>query len=217
MLSMEAVLVCAMTDLPTTERLWEERQTEELIKTHGVFLGAYDRFERLFNEPTGLTKAHYDFQLSKLPNFLRSVEASRPAKNQGPGIGHWYPGVTLMVGEQINPRAAVSLYWPFVAAGGSSLWLAERLEEAKTNERDFYWINASEPDGGATDAAFVRKLMPQRIVALGAKANLWCKRNKLNCVELQHPQYWKRFRDGDAYPLIDALHQPQRNLFSDDV
>lgn len=216
--SMQAVLICAQTDLDVSLRLWQERQEGERFKSPILIEAFHALFTDLFAVGQGtvpsLPKVHYDFQRTNLEHLRQELARARPVENLGPGIGNFAYGTTLMVGEQVNQTIALDPRWPFVAATGSSLWLAERLEEAKVSERQLYWVNAI-TDGIETDPAFLTYLKPSRIIALGTTASVWCDKHKLQHVGLRHPQFWKRFRGKDPYPLLEALAQPQVDLFKE--
>lgn len=133
--------------------------------------------------------------------------------NHGPGAGAFRPGhVTLLVGDKPNlPRTGQHLFYrvPFLSmhGGGCSRWLADQLEEAWVPESSLYWINASDGAGIGTEHAFIEKLQPRKVIALGAEAAKWCVEARLQgrYDQVPHPQYWKRFGKGEHYPLLDFL------------
>lgn len=124
--------------------------------------------------------------------------------NKGPGIGNWRPGeVVLIIGDR--PTEANKSQKPFIHPKGCAPWLAEQLELAHIPEEKLYWINAYSVDGEEADPSFIDKLNPKHIIALGKNASTWCNKNKINHSAIPHPQYWKRFRRNEEYPLLSIL------------
>lgn len=123
---------------------------------------------------------------------------SDKSANFGPGIGCFHEGNTLIVAEQ---AADLDKNYPLAGGGGCSLWLNRQLT---IFEHDFYWINAKNSSGWE-DASFLSSLKPGRIIALGNVAKQWCENNNLKYEHTYHPQYWKRFRSKERYPLLDML------------
>lgn len=144
------------------------------------------------------------------------VEARRPAQNLGPGIGHWSPGKSvLLVGDRVSPRGQEGL--PFVSsfAAGCSAWLAAQLDAAAVSERQLYWINAHTQDGASTNPRFLEYLRPAAIIALGREAYQWVERYGVTCHQppsfiVPHPQFWKRFKHQQRYPLHDVFDELRR-------
>lgn len=155
---------------------------------------------------TDLPVVDFNYVVDSAPDLWHRVAAQRSLGNDGPGIGRWAPGeVTLLVGDRMNSSGDWDL--PFVSfnRGGCSGWLAEGLEAEGVAERDLYWINSTDLDGRSTDAAFVAALRPRQVIALGANAAKWCEVNKVAHVTVPHPQFWKRFKMREPYPLLGLL------------
>lgn len=135
--------------------------------------------------------------------------------NAGPGSGAWRPGkVTLLVGDRPNNGVHGDLKHklPFFSlhSGGCSQWLAQQLEDAGVPESELYWVNSADARGVDTDAAFLRELRPKRIIAMGDYAQRWVSTYlpagmESLCHGVAHPQYHKRFKHGQTYPLLDLL------------
>lgn len=127
-------------------------------------------------------------------------------RNPGPGVGAWRPGeVTLMVGQELQ----VGGVWPFVWPSGCSVWLTNCLEDAGVSEEQLYWVNALVGNGERLDPSFVAALKPRRAVLLGKVADDWWHHvvadSTIPAVTIPHPQWWKRFKAHDPYPLAEAL------------
>ena len=53
---------------------------------------------------------------------------------------------------------------------------------------------------------------PKQIVCLGKVAEKWAKKNGWEFVSFPHPQYWKRFKSKEPYPLIEFLRRSTGEL-----
>lgn len=167
---------------------------------HGDILGAT-------HHGTHLPVVEYNFLKHPFDYVCDAIRRVMPPPNGGPGIGMFKPGVTLLVGDQVNVNANEQFNVPFVGLGGCSEWLAEKLDEARISEKSLYWINAHEQTGEVTDARFVDQLQPKRIIALGNNAYNWCEFHGFNseCVKVPHPSFWRRFRTNQPYALTELL------------
>jgi len=203
LMGMSAELVICLPPNDTVFRNWATSK-DELITDPEDLLRTYDFYLELLGSGNRMIPRRvYDY------TNPTSVLLERQAwENKGPGIGMFAPCNTLIVGDEVNKKVGKE-GWPFVAPGGSSLWLANLLEEAGIKEHGLYWINAK-TNGQDTDPKFMDKLAPDRIVALGSKAIEWCDRHQIRTSvhELEHPQFHKRFKHDKPYPLINLLLQP---------
>ena len=108
-------------------------------------------------------------------------------------------GKIALIGEAFAERENQDPWyqWPFGSfdLGGCSNWLTAILNYCEIGEEELFWVNADQdftiPEG-------------MRVIALGSKASL-----KLDIPHevVQHPQYWRRFRKNEVYPLIDMLRE----------
>lgn len=198
LMGLSARLVICLPPLQIILQNWSRNLEHEAIKHEPQMWNIFTFYLRLLgNDLRMLPRSVYDYTArTQLTN-------PGPFKNEGPGIGMFAPGNTLLIGDEVNKKAGKD-GWPFVAPGGSSLWLANLLEEAKIPEHRLYWINAK-TDGEATDPRFIDLLQPEYVIAMGGKAREWCKKHRIGCSIVDHPQYHKRFRHGEPYPLIDML------------
>lgn len=136
---------------------------------------------------------------------LRDVP-SRPFKHPVVGVGNFYPGNLLLVGEQsANPESSPNQE-PFCSKLGCSGWLNSLLERNAVPEERLFWLNALNNDGTVAPLAeTVRELKPSLVIALGRVAERVLNEQGVPHVSVPHPQYWKRFRSKEPYPLIDLL------------
>lgn len=205
-LAHQGVLIGCLPDYATTQELWYDRLDEELVQDEAKFQLAWSAWKNLLDIQTLLPQVRYDLT-EDLPDkeLCQKIQQVRPPENQGPGIGMFRAGVTVLVGEQVNPQVMADPMWPFVTEGGSSYWLTAQLEQAQIPETQLYWLNALSHTGRRTDPAFLDTLRPGRVVALGKAADLWCQGYGVDHEKVPHPQFWKRFHSGEKYPLLDLL------------
>jgi hypothetical protein len=133
-----------------------------------------------------------------LTTLQRALGLSEQHRNRGPGLGAFKPGVTLVVGDQVSPRAPHrERNWPFVADTGCSPWFTDKLLELDVNEGGLYWVNARDHRDKQTKAQpWYDLLQPRRVLALGEVARRWCRQQlptNAPVVLLEHPQHRKRF------------------------
>lgn len=125
------------------------------------------------------------------------------------GAGNYTPGVKVMlIGERTSHPEKCKFHAPFCSVKASSGWLNKLLCEANIDEKDLFWVNALDNDGTPVDLGTMHAyLKPGVIFALGKVAERQLDSYNLDYVAFAHPQYWKRFRSKQPYPLIDALKE----------
>jgi hypothetical protein len=205
-MGLNGAIVYCRTDTETTLEIWRDRNAKglELVKNEGQMRAIIDRYDAIMAEQAS-TKLRHDWQTQWTAGALLEV-SQREQRNVGPGIGHWTEGVTLLIGERINREFRGSIDWPFTGIGASSLWLTEQLISWGVSENDLYWVNAKSPLGDDLDPSFIEKLRPKKIIALGNLAEGWCRFvAKCQFSTVEHPQFWKRFRHKEPYPLKELL------------
>jgi hypothetical protein len=147
----------------------------------------------------------YDWTKETLDDLAEKLAAVEVYENKGPGIGNFKPGNILIVGDTASNPLIDNIDLPFVHWEGCSPWLAMQLDYAGVPETELYWVNGFRLDGGIQSKDFVDELQPRLIVALGEEAARWCEIADLKHTRVEHPQYWKRFRHADQYPLVNLL------------
>lgn len=197
-MGMSGKLVVCLPPWETVLSNWQ-RSKDELLKDEAQLEQTYAFYRFLLHgERRMVPRGVFDY------TNLHNPGIEGPFINEGPGIGLFAPGNTLVVGDEVNKRTGKE-GWPFVAPGGSSLWLANLLEEARVPEHGLYWINAK-TNGADTDPSFLPKLNPGKVVALGLNAAKWCNQHAPGeYYTFCHPQYHKRFWHNEPYPLIYSL------------
>jgi len=135
-------------------------------------------------------------------NALRLISARGcPDKNR-----------VVIVGDRPGPGAPTDPSYhhtPFYSTKHCSGWLNALLLKEGIPEERLLWLNAFDKDGNPTSAEQLTRLCPAAIVALGGNAAKWLTSavglRSDQFVETYHPQYWKRFRSKERYPLLDIL------------
>lgn len=122
------------------------------------------------------------------------------------GAGSFTPGSVMVVGEQTSHPEENKYHAPFCSIKACSGWLNALLEDANIEERKLFWVNALDNDGSEVD---LRKLFdfiqPPTVFALGNVARDQLKKHGIEFQHVPHPQYWKRFKNKEPYPLIEQL------------
>ena len=196
----DRVVVMCLPDYETCHKAWASGR-EEMVSDEAEFKAIYDAYTKLtINTP----HVYYDWTRESIDELVEKVEALNFPKNLGPGIGLFKEGNILIVGDKpSNPLLGFDL--PFVHLDGCSPWLADQLAKTDVPEASLYWVNGFGLNGTMTDPKFLDQLKPSKIIALGSQAQRWCEIAGVNHLKTEHPQYWKRFRNADTYPLVNIL------------
>lgn len=122
------------------------------------------------------------------------------------GSGAFKQQNIMLVGEQTSHPEVNKYHLPFCSLKACSGWLNGLLEDAGIPEDQLFWVNALDNDGSEVDLASLHGLlMPRLVVALGNVARDQLTKRRIQHEHVPHPQYWKRFRNKQVYPLIPLL------------
>ena len=201
-LSKQGIVVLCIPPFEVAKKAWASRKEEELIQDGNLYNQLYSEYLSL---ETDLPIIQYDWTVDTYMDLERRLLEAMPNKNLGYGIGNYSGSSTLLVGDMVKHRGQFEAC--FCWDQGSAPWLADKLEEASIPEDRLYWINARNYLGRVNPADFIEKMNPENIVALGNKAASWCDNNSLAYEKVKHPQYWKRFKSKEEYPLIPLLKE----------
>ena len=114
----------------------------------------------------------------------------------------------LIVGDRPGPSAPIDPNYhhtPFYSMKHCSGWLNKLLDGSGIDENKLLWINTYDKDG-IPNKISPHSLKPSKIIALGGNASKWVKSFKVSFTSTYHPQYWKRFRNKEIYPLLNILN-----------
>lgn len=128
------------------------------------------------------------------------------------GAGNYTPGVKVMiVGERTSHPDENKYHAPFCSTKACSGWLNALLEAEAIPEESLFWINALDNDGTPMDLdRLYAYLQPGVVFALGKVAEKRLTQCGVPYVAFSHPQYHKRFKHKEPYPLIQALKDSTR-------
>jgi hypothetical protein len=113
----------------------------------------------------------------------------------------------VLIGEAPANESPLKRCYPFRDIIGCSGWLNSLLDKEEILESDLFWINAHHLDGTPNDIKILDYLQNKKIICLGKKAEKWLKPTGLKYESVPHPQYWRRFKSKEKYPLIDLLKE----------
>lgn len=129
-----------------------------------------------------------------------------PSSQGHPGIGFFKPGNILILGEQASDPINDPEQMPFFSTKACSGWLNWQLEQGCIPEEKMFWLNVLNNDGSPADiCGTIDRMKPSEVIALGKIASNACTKLGLKHYYYPHPQYWKRFRSKEDYPLISHL------------
>ena len=136
-----------------------------------------------------------------LERFRLRIKTNAPT-----GAGSYTRGVVLLVGERTSHPEQNKYHAPFCSTKGCSGWLNAKLEEAEIPEKELFWINALDNDGTPMNLRKIYdELEPRQVLALGNVARDHLQKAGISHGMVPHPQYWKRFKHKEPYPLITVL------------
>lgn len=207
LLSVPHVVVYLTTDLETLWRTVGGRPSVEMAKRREQLervLAGYERSAPTWSgrvtrmERAGRTaEVLADAVADMLPHFGPLSREARLHDDLGV-IGNVCGLPTrrvLLVGDSASRSATTAL--PFVNhnLGGCSAWFAEYLERAGIAEDRLLWVNAWRADDTPTDLGLLHhELLPVKTFALGHIAARALLEASVPHVQVEHPQFIKRFR-----------------------
>lgn len=189
---------------------WEVVKTNYLGRKHLEMLDNEQQLQIVYdlylNLVTSLPCVNYDYTVDTTFFALNSViiELMRMPRHSAAlaSAGNLNARVVL-VGKSFGEQKDNDPFyqWPFASFShrGCSQWLTTELATGGVSESELFWLNADQP------LAVLHELSPDYIVALGNVAYQQLCEHKIEAVEIQHPQYWKRFDSAGRYPLLDLI------------
>ena len=116
----------------------------------------------------------------------------------------------LIVGDRPGPTAPKTSsfhHTPFYSIKNCSGWLNQQLVAKGISESDLIWLNAADWEGTATSHGLLDKIQTAKIIALGANAAKWLSKANRQFIRVDHPQFHKRFKSKENYPLFNLLSE----------
>lgn len=122
------------------------------------------------------------------------------------GAGAFLPGSIMLVGERTSHPERNKYHAPFCSIKACSGWLNTLLEAAGVPETKLFWVNALDNDGTNVNLRELYDIInPPSVIALGKVAEHALAEQGITAISVPHPQYWKRFKSKQEYPLIPIL------------
>lgn len=157
------------------------------------------------------SEMRYNKQLDVLKRIM--IRERLTPKTQLHGVGAMRAGNIMLVGERASgsQRGKLTNNRPFCTLRACSGWLNGQLDVAGIPEERLYWINILDPDGiPISILPYLEQFPPSHIICLGGTALKQVARqlgasNQIPILSQTHPQYCKRFRSAEPYPLILLL------------
>lgn len=200
-LSTGRIIVACLPDYETCHKAWSSGR-DEMVSDEAEFKKIYEAYKDMqYNTPY----VTYDWVNEGLDDLAEKLDKVEVYENKGPGVGNFKPGNILIVGDTASNPIIDNVDLPFVHWEGCSPWLAMQLDYAGIPETELYWVNGFRLNGGIQSDNFIKDLQPRLIIALGDEAARWCEIIDVKHHRVEHPQYWKRFRHADRYPLVNLL------------
>ena len=147
------------------------------------------------------------FSIKRLCDRIRATGERHVLARFDNCAGHFGTNDVVLVGESPGGVSPLQKTYPFCGLNGSSRWINNLLDSEKISEADLFWVNAYDGYGGSNDPLLVKNCLAATVIALGNKASEWCDENGVEHLKTYHPQYWKRFRSTERYPLLDLIKQ----------
>ena len=187
---------------------WEAVKTsfetgrEEMLEDTGQLRQVYYDYLHM---DTALPVVTYDYR-SRTIHPINPAPRTWPHPVQAQSAGNLKAKIHL-VGEGFADRKNDDAWyqWPFASFSGSgcSRWLTAELQRFGISEADLCWWNSDM----VADLNRLPVAEDMMVISLGGIAHGALSEYGISHVEAQHPQYWKRFRAGEVYPLLDLIKE----------
>ena len=148
-----------------------------------------------------------EFSIIRLCDRIVSTEDTYVLSRFDNCAGNFGDCEVVLVGESPGAESPFEKTYPFCGLSGTSKWLNNLFDAENIHESDLFWVNAYDIYGKSNDPLLVKNALSSTVIALGNKASEWCQENGVKHLKTYHPQYWKRFRSNERYPLLDLIKQ----------
>lgn len=210
-LSCGAVIVNCRPSWETCRDTFLSRRDTEYLENEAQLRAVYDEYDTFKSD---LSEVEFDYTAKRdepqslvLHQLHRDLQRLRSPTHETatPTSGAYKPRVIIVgdeFGERKNNDALLQLPFGSFSGAGCSLWLAEQLELGGISERWLGWINSVD-----VPESIKNNERGSPVIALGEDAAKRLTKRGLKVFHtVPHPQYWKRFRNNQPYPLLAAVH-----------
>lgn len=194
------------TSWDATVESFRARRGKELLTSEMELRDVWDRYGQL---EVDLPAMEFDYNLVAPEFIINGLDASSSTPHQlaRQSAGNRRAPVVL-IGDEFGEVKEYdhSYQWPFASftSTGCSRWLTELLEDHGIPESSLCWVNSDRDPRLFLDAAVSRGA---HLIVLGEKAAQRVSPMYFNRRSVPHPQYWKRFRPDELYPLIPMIKE----------
>jgi hypothetical protein len=205
-----AVVVLCMPPWERVKEQWLARKgadsDAEYLDRIEQLESVYDMYDKTLPLVTDLPIVRYDYtkhgkaQQQLLAEIVRvAMPLHRLATNT---VGNLNAPV-ILIGDKPSGHTDndTVLQYPFCSFSGTgtSRWLTAELIKAEIPERSLLWGNA---DDGVW---WLRDHYDRTVFAMGDNAAKTLENAGIPHVQVDHPQYHRRFKSSEPYPLIDLI------------
>lgn len=196
------VVVRCLPPVETCLGNFRSRKGQEMLKSEAALTAVWQLYSTMVTE---LPMVTWDYTGDSAEQLYKTVEQRRADRHplELQSAGQWDAPVVL-VGEGFAERKEWDAWyqWPFgsFSGEGCSKWLTEELNRAQIREDQLLWVNADQP------LDLLELSHEPQVIALGQVAASACYAHKLRAKVVDHPQYWKRFKASQTYPLIQHIY-----------
>ena len=202
-----AVVVLCLPPWDVVSTTWLERRGEEYLQNEEQLYKVYQDYSDL-RRWCDLPVVLYDYTQHSMETLAKAVERARLGVLSE---DHVHAGGNpnariVLVGDKFSDLKDEDCSWrlPFASfsGSGSSRWLTSKLMDLKVREHQLLWVNADEQLG------WLAHRHNELVIALGCEAAAQLDRHSIPHETVEHPQYWRRFKDNDetaVYRLFDFL------------
>lgn len=203
-----AVVIKCLPEYEVVLRNYLGRKEIEMLDNEDQLKGVYDRYS---NMRTDLTSVNYDYTKDDFNIVSRSALLSSPPCHDVKyrTSGNWLANIIIIGDSPLDHTDYDPFYqWPFGSFSGSgcSHWLTSKLNESSASECDLLWGNSND-NLMWLEPRIEQYLENPTVFALGDKSYQRAYAFFQDTIRVPHPQYWKKFRNSEQYPLITMIEE----------
>jgi thymidylate kinase len=198
-----AAVVLCLPPLKKALGNFSKRKAEEMLDNEEQLTRVYEHYEtKTMLDDTVLPVALYDYTKGDLDISL--VKRAKLHPLDLATAGNWDAPFVLVGDKFAEPKDQDAFYqWPFASFNdsGCSRWVTNELELESIYESELLWVNADQ------DLNFLNAKQNCSVIAMGIPAMDALKAIKFKEMAywIDHPQFWKRFKTDEKYPLSQVI------------